>query len=77
MHYITADIKYNFWCDLDGHQYREVCFKQFHYVFYFILFYSSSVDMLHSFDEFDLFIKKRNVLIIIYKKWFLFQIRTG
>lgn len=24
LHYITADIKYNFWCDEDGHQYREV-----------------------------------------------------
>lgn len=58
-HYITADIKYNFWCDLDGHQYREVCFRQFHGIF---LFYSSSVDLLHSID---LFFKKRNVMMII------------
>ncbi|XP_031632456.1 uncharacterized protein LOC116346516 [Contarinia nasturtii] len=23
LHYITADIKYNFWCEEDGHQFRE------------------------------------------------------
>ncbi|XP_055325953.1 uncharacterized protein LOC129579801, partial [Sitodiplosis mosellana] len=23
LHYITADIKYNFWCKEDGHQFRE------------------------------------------------------
>lgn len=23
-HFITAHIKYNFWCEEDGHQYRDV-----------------------------------------------------